>query len=230
MQKRYIPLTVFFVALLLFLAHLGARVHLAEPAFTFAESGEKKTVYLTFDDGPSTVVTGKILDTLQRESVKATFFIVSERAETRKDTLRRIVAEGHTLGIHSTSHVYSKIYASDKSFLDDVTTCRRLIIDTTGVTPAVYRFPGGELGYSEQRISLLKDLGLQVVQWNAVCGDAEIHDPDAAALYRRTVETSKGKRHVVLLCHDSASCTATAEALPQIIAYFRQAGYTFCAF
>ena len=64
MQKKYVPLVVFLVALLVFAAHMGARAVLAEPAFTYAQ---EKRIYLTFDDGPSTVVTGRVLDILKRE-------------------------------------------------------------------------------------------------------------------------------------------------------------------
>ena len=73
-------------------------------------------------------------------------------------------------------------------------------------------------------------MGYEIVWWNAVCGDEEIRGADAAALLRETIATSKGKREVVLLLHDSAPHTATAEALPEIIAYFRENHYTFKAF
>lgn len=227
MQKKYIPLTVFFVVLLVFLAHFGARMA-SVPAFTYAES---KEVYLTFDDGPSTVVTGRILDVLRKEKVKATFFIVSDRAETRKETLLRIAKEGHTLGVHSKTHDYSKIYASDESLLKDAEACADFIYRVTGVTPRVYRFPGGgrESDKARQK-KLLEDKGYRVVGWNAVCGDEEIPHASAATLLKTAVETSVGKNRVVLLLHDSAPHKATADALPDIISHYREAGYVFRAF
>ena len=95
MQKKYLPLAVaVLVTLLVLFAHLGARLTMATPAFTFADTGRE--VYLTFDDGPSTVVTGRILDTLKEENVKATFFIVGDRVFGREETLKRIAREGHT--------------------------------------------------------------------------------------------------------------------------------------
>ena len=118
MQKRRIPaLIVCLVLFLILAAHLMGRT-LATPAFTFA--AEERTVYLTFDDGPSTRVTGSILDTLKKEGVKATFFVVGERVAGREETLKRIAAEGHTLGVHSNSHRYETIYASETAFLKDV--------------------------------------------------------------------------------------------------------------
>lgn len=227
MQKKYIPAAVFFVVLLVFLAHFGARLT-AIPTFTFAE--EEKRVYLTFDDGPSTVVTNRILDTLKEENVKATFFIVSDRAETRKETLRRIAEEGHTLGVHSKTHDYKTIYSSDGALLADVSACAEFIRKETGISPHVYRFPGGGCSQKERQKKLLAEQGYRVIGWNAVCGDEEIPNADADTLYRTAVETSLGRNSVVLLCHDSAHHKATAEALPRIIAYYREQGYCFCAF
>ena len=227
MQKRYLPAMFFFVVLLVLLAHFGGRLS-AVPAMTYAE--EQKSVYLTFDDGPSTIVTGKILDVFKQEKIKATFFIVSDRVSGRKETLRRIAAEGHTLGVHSKSHVYSEIYSSEKAFLHDVDSCANVITQTTGVIPHVYRFPGGGFQIRKKYTELLEHKGYRVIGWNAVCGDEEIPNASAETLYKTAVKTSQGKKKVVLLLHDSAARKATAEALPEIIAHYRENGYVFRAF
>ena len=226
MQKKYIPVAVFFVALLLLLAHLGARMT-AVPTFSFAAG---KTVYLTFDDGPSTVVTGRILDTLKEENIKATFFVVGDRVKGREETLRRIAREGHTIGVHSQTHLYSQIYASDEALLADVDKCAETVRRVTGLTPRVYRFPGGGGKNKERQTTLLRKRGYHVVGWNAVCGDEEIVGASADELFNMTVSTAKGKDRVVLLLHDSAARKNTAEALGRIIKHFRQEGYEFCAF
>ena len=229
MQKRYIPLAVFFVVLLVFLAHFGARLS-AVPAFTYAAGAEEKKVYLTFDDGPSTKVTNRILDILQEEDIKATFFVVSDRAYGRNEVLRRIAAEGHTLGVHSKTHDYSKIYASDETLLKDIDACANAITKITGVVPRVYRFPGGGKQFQKRLTPMIEAKGYRVARWNAVCGDEEIMGASAELLAETARKTSAGKNTVVLLCHDSASHMATADALPAIIADFRARGYTFCAY
>ena len=150
MQKRYIPLAVFFVVLLVFLAHFGARLSLAVPAHTYADAPTEKKVYLTFDDGPSTKVTNCVLDVLAEQNVKATFFVVSDRAYGRNEVLRRIAAEGHTLGVHSKSHRYSEIYASDEAFMKDIDGCAKAIKAITGIVPHVYRFPGGGMQFRKR--------------------------------------------------------------------------------
>ena len=78
----------------------------------------ENTVYLTFDDGPS-VLTENLLYYLRQENVKATFFVVPERTEYCYSLLREISNAGHTIGIHSASHDYEKIYASVDAFLED---------------------------------------------------------------------------------------------------------------
>ena len=84
-----------------------------------AVQSDIRKVYLTFDDGPS-IYTDDILDILKEYDVKATFFVVGEGKEPYEDACRRIVEEGHTLGMHSYSHVYQEIYASREDFIWDV--------------------------------------------------------------------------------------------------------------
>ena len=226
MQKKFLSFAVaLFAVLLVLFAHLGARLTASAPVFSLAE---EKRIYLTFDDGPSTVVTESILDTLAKEQIKATFFVVGERIFGREETLRRIVKEGHTVGVHSYTHRYREIYASDEALLADAEACAKLIRKTTGVVPAVYRLPGG--GEHPSAAALLRQKGYRIVLWNAVCGDEEIKNADAATLLQTALQTAKGKEPVVLLLHDSAPHRATAAALPAIIERFRQAGYVFCAF
>ena len=228
MHKKYLPLTLVLVALLALLAATGYRA-MTRTAPTIGLAAEKQ-IYLTFDDGPSTVVTGQILDTLKAENVKATFFIVSDRVKGREETLRRAAREGHTLGVHSANHVYTQIYASEEAFLHDVEECASVIERVAGVKPNVYRFPGGGGQNRGAYADLLKQRGYRVVAWNAVCGDEEIPRASAETLLRESVDTARGKQPVVLLMHDSATHRETAAALPGIIAYFKGQGYAFCKY
>ena len=230
MYRKFLAPALVLVALLTLLAVLGIKAMEVSPAISLAQEEERKEVYLTFDDGPSTVVTERVLDILKEEDVKATFFIVSDRVYNRESTLRRIAAEGHTLGVHSATHIYSEIYASDEAFLKDVAICENVIARVTGIKPCVYRFPGGGSSAKERHTKLLEERGYRVIGWNAVCGDEEIWNAAPDTLVQETVKTSEGKRRVTLLLHDSASHKATAQALPQIIAYYRNRGYTFCQY
>ena len=93
-------------------------------------NGQK--VYLTFDDGPSTY-TGELLDVLKENNVKATFFVVYNDDKEAQQYYKRIVDEGHSIGMHSYSHVYDQVYASQESFEEDVTKIHDYIQEQTGV-------------------------------------------------------------------------------------------------
>jgi peptidoglycan/xylan/chitin deacetylase (PgdA/CDA1 family) len=191
---------------------------------------ELKTVYLTFDDGPS-ARTVEILDILKKYDVKATFFIIGKEGEKEKELLRRMTDEGHTVGIHTYSHVYNSIYDSVESYLDDFYQTYKLIEDTTGVKPEVFRFPGGSINrYSSQDyVEIIAEMtrrGFTYYDWNASSGDASLSN-SANSVYNNTVRSSENKDRVILLMHDSAGKTYTVQALPGIIEYYKAQGYQF---
>ena len=190
----------------------------------------EKTVYLTFDDGPSDKVTPKILDVLKEENVKATFFIIGKQAKTRMNLLKRAFNEGHTLGVHSYSHEYNKIYSSTQSLIKDIDECNEVIKSVTGSYSDLYRFPGGSYGLSGKLISAVTSHGMRYVDWNASVRDAEIYEATPQQLYAAAVSTAANSQRIVLLAHDSTTKSATAQALREIIRHFRNEGYTFNAF
>ena len=103
-----------------------------------------KVCCLTFDDGPSPN-TDRILEILDRYGVKATFFVVGRTGEADQERMRRIVAAGHAIGMHSWSHDYKKVYASVEDFLAEFDRLYQWIYEITGVYPSVFRFPGGSI-------------------------------------------------------------------------------------
>ena len=205
-----------------------------DTAFSFAQTDNNeslvKSVYLTFDDGPSDRVTPKILDVLAEENVKATFFIIGKQAESRKYILERQFKEGHTIAVHSYTHKNGEIYSSPESLIKDIDLCNKVIKSVTGGYSSVYRFPGGSFGLSEKLVSAVSAHGMRYVDWNASVRDAEICNPTPAQLYQSAVTTASKTENVVLLAHDSTTKTATAEALKDIIKYFKNEGYIFEAF
>jgi len=141
-----------------------------------AVSDEEKSIYLTFDDGPSDRVTPKILDVLKEEGVKATFFIVGKSAETRRYIVKREYEEGHCVAVHSYSHEYGDIYSSPKELMSDIDKCNKLIYEVTGEYSTVYRFPGGSFTVGENFIAEVISKGMRYVDWNASTRDAEIYN------------------------------------------------------
>ena len=194
---------------------------------TSARAETEKVVYLTFDDGPSDRVTPKILDILKEENVKATFFIVGAAAENRKYLLEREFSEGHTVAVHSYSHQYSKIYSSAENLLADIDRCNEIIKSVTGSYSTLYRFPGGSYGLNRELIEAVTAHGMKYVDWNASICDAEYYEAPCEILYENAVESSKGRNRVVLLAHDTTTKATTAQALRDIIKYFKNQNYKF---
>ncbi|MGN1235681.1 MAG: polysaccharide deacetylase family protein [Christensenellaceae bacterium] len=192
--------------------------------------GEEKAVYLTFDDGPSNRVTPKVLDVLKEKKVPATFFIIGCQAETRGELLRRIYDEGHTIALHSYTHDYKQVYASKQALLSDVEKCREVIERETGVSPKLYRFPGGSSRLSDDLKNAIREKGYTYVDWNASMRDAELSCPTVSQLVDAATEPIGVRNRVVLLCHDGTFARKTAQALPVVIDRYREAGYSFHQF
>ena len=194
-----------------------------------ADYAPDKTVYLTFDDGPS-VVTTSILETLAAYDVKATFFIVTMSGYSREG-LKAIADAGHTVAMHSKTHSYNTIYASVDAFLDDMYAVFTEIRDVTGITPTLFRFPGGSINsynhlvYQEIIAEMLRR-GFIPFDWNVSSGDASANTVAKDAIVNNVLATTTMSRAIVLM-HDGYYKTTTAEALPEIIEGLRAKGYRF---
>lgn len=180
-----------------------------------------RRVYLTFDDGPSPN-TEEILDILKQHGVKATFFAVGKETDYCKDLYRRIVSEGHTLGMHSYSHVYNEIYASRESFEKDLDKISNLIEDATGYTPMFYRFPGGSnnklIGDKFSNFeTVLDERGITYFDWNVSTGDATNPALPAEEIVENALADIDKYEEVIILMHDLGNKDTTVEALPIII-------------
>lgn len=188
------------------------------------------TVYLTFDDGPS-VRTGEVLDILKENNIKATFFVTGQTSELAQEMMKRIVAEGHTIGIHTYSHEYEDIYASVEAYLADFDRIYNWVHEVTGVYPQIFRFPGGTVNsYNGQLyrelVAEMDRRGFVHFDWNAMCGDADgrPHTPEELATNALAMV---GAQRAIVLMHDSAVRQTTVACLPAVIAGYRNAGYAF---
>ncbi len=192
------------------------------------QEGDSRKVYLTFDDGPGEK-TGEILDILKENGVKATFFVVGSEAPEATTLYQRIVEEGHTIGMHSYSHKFTEIYGSEKAFTADLQKLSDTIREATGVTPSLYRFPGG----SNNRVSnldmgvfihKLDEKGITYFDWNVTAGDATVSEPGVEELVENVMaDVVKYKTSVVLL-HDGEDQEITVEALPSLISEIQKLG------
>lgn len=193
---------------------------------------EQKTVWLTFDDGPS-AMTSDILDVLKEKNVPATFFVIGATTDRGKELYQRILDEGHSLGIHSYSHRYQQIYASKEAYLDDFNRLSDHIEGITGVKPDIFRFPGGSLNQFadpsvlEEIKKEMKEDGKVWFDWNALAKDDGASACPAEEMFENILQSAGDKEQILILMHDDALRTTAAECVAMLIDHYQSLGYTF---
>lgn len=190
----------------------------------------KREVFLTFDDGPSSEITEKVLDVLKEEGVKATFFVIGKNVDAYPDILKRIHDEGHGIGIHTYSHDYNQIYASPDALQKDIEACLQSIRNVLGedFSTILYRFPGGSFRKNKEIfIERVESLGYIYFDWNVLNGDAEGNNLSEDYLIKRFDQTSRGYNKIISLMHDTNSKGNTVSTLPRIIKQLKVEGYEF---
>lgn len=188
-----------------------------------------KTVYLTFDDGPS-IYTKEILDTLDKYGVKATFFVVNGK---QNHLMKEIVNRGHQIGLHTYTHRYDILYKSEQAYYDDLNKINEVVKNETGVETKLIRFPGGSSNAISKKYSkgLMTKLTASVVEngyyyydWNCTNGDAEGAKTVTDQL-RYCSKFPRSANEIVVLMHDNKKLTA--QSLPYIIEYYKACGMEF---
>lgn len=193
--------------------------------------------YLTFDDGPSSKVTPRILDILAKYNVKATFFVAGTG---NLSLLPRMAAEGHTIGLHTNTHnCYvknsSNIYFSIENYLLDLKAISDKVEATVGIRSAVIRFPGGSSnkvskvcpGIMTNLTKLLPDMGYSYFDWNVLSGDADSDNVPAETIVNNVLSRAQNKPSICVLMHDTNAKSTTADALEQVIIGLSGMGFRF---
>lgn len=186
----------------------------------------RKVVYLTFDDGPS-VHTRHVLDILQKENIKATFFVLGQQAQKHKKLLQRMVKEGHAIGNHSYNHHYNQLYGNFENFWWQVKRTDEVIRKIIGFSPKLVRAPGGTfLNFDKQYFNLLQQAGYLVYDWHVDSEDSKYRGISARKIVQ-AVRKGKLLPETVVLFHDGKGHGETVKALPPIIRYYKKQGYMF---
>lgn len=185
-----------------------------------------KTVYLTFDDGPSPH-TDQVLEILREEEVPATFFVLGQQAKRYPEVIRRIVDGGHALGNHTYNHDYDELYASFGQFWKQIKDTEEVLREITGTRTPLVRAPGGTYGHFDKTyFHLLEQGGYQVFDWNVDSGDSKRKGVPASEIIAN-VKNTKLQDQVIVLMHDGGGHEQTVRALPEIIHYYKKLGYEF---
>lgn len=208
------------------------RVEIVPAALPEIVMPPEKTVYLTFDDGPCSY-TEKLLDVLAKYDAKATFFVVGNKS--RKDLIGRAFREGHSIGVHSYTHVYKDIYKSEQAFFEDFLKTQEVIKEQTGSYTHIFRFPGGSAntvshinkGIMTRLTKIMEDMGYRYFDWNVSSGDASKGYTQSSV---KNKVISGMKRHtdfVIILQHDIH--LPSVRAVESILQWGQKNGYTFKA-
>lgn len=187
-----------------------------------------KVIYLTFDDGPSRH-TVRLLEVLKKYNVKATFFVVGTSDCSLLDD---IANQGHAIGIHSATHNYSQIYASEEAYFNDLNRMSDIIYQYTGIRTKLIRFPGGSSntvssfnkGIMTRLAKAVEAQGYRYFDWNVASGDAG-GAKTTDQVFNNVVNGIRGKQHAVVLQHDLYGFSV--DAVEKIIQWGLANGYTF---
>ncbi|HEY9775138.1 MAG TPA: polysaccharide deacetylase family protein [Planktothrix sp.] len=186
-----------------------------------AAPGETPHLVLTFDDGPFPETTLPLLELLDEEQVKATFFVMGRRVQKHQELLQKIAERGHQIGNHSFSHQFMPAM-STKKIEYEIESTNQLIKDATGSTPLIFRPPFGLIDHRAAR--MLQERSMKMVYWGAVSEDwLGIGEP---RVVRRTLRRLQHGSMIVL--HEGRTiANQTLGATRKIIQQAKLQGYTF---
>lgn len=192
-----------------------------------------KTIYLTFDDGPSASITPGILRILKEENVKATFFVINH-SDSLNYLIQQAYHDGHTIALHSNSHNYQYIYSSIDNYFNDLQLIENKVKLLTGQKSSIIRFPGGSSNTVSRRycpgimsylVQEVQNRGYQYFDWNVDSEDAG-GARTSLQVYQNVTSHLTNKSNVVLM-HDFEGNQKTLNALRDIIRYGKENGYQF---
>ncbi|OMD92637.1 hypothetical protein BSK54_29365 [Paenibacillus odorifer] len=186
-----------------------------------------KSVYLTFDDGP-TATTSTLLDILAKYDAKATFFMIGPNMNQHTAQVKRIANEGHALALHGMTHRKEKFYASPAAALGEMDNDNAILKKITGQSTTLIRPPYGSKPYFTKafRDKVLAQ-GYHLWDWNVDSEDWKYKDASTTiynSVMNQVHKLQKSQTNPVILMHDQK---ATLKVLPRILESLKKEGYTF---
>jgi peptidoglycan/xylan/chitin deacetylase (PgdA/CDA1 family) len=189
------------------------------PDFTWHGERSKNKVFLTFDDGPTPVVTEFILDELAKYDFKATFFCIGDNVSKHPELFQRIKDEGHTVGNHTQNHL-NGWKTDDDEYLENIAPACQ---GTTGrfakakIKSHLFRPPYGRIKRSQAR--KLREQGFQIVMWDVLSGDFDLNRSADSILKNLKKNTRSGS---IIVFHDSKKAEPILrEILPKYLDWIK---------
>ena len=189
----------------------------------FIGDTSQKTIYLTFDAGYENGYTEKILDTLKKHDVKATFFLVSHYLKTQPELVKRMADEGHTVGNHTDTHPDMSKISDLESLSAQLGPVEKLYKEITGQDMVkIYRPPQGK--FNVGNLQNAQQLGYTTMFWSLAYADWDVNNqPTAEAAIKKL--NSRIHNGAVVLLHSTSK--TNAEILDTLITEWKSMGYVF---
>lgn len=215
MQKKWVLLGMLCMVIVLSVCAYTKKNHRQTATVSNEKIEEPKKVALTFDDGPSPETTEDLLEGLAERNVKATFFVIGEKAEAYPDLIAKIYEGGHLIGNHSYSHVNLELLSEEEA-CEQINHTNQVICSITGETPEYLRSPFGST-----KANLECDMGMIEVLWDVDPRDWEVQN--APQIIQHVVKNTK--EGDIILLHDGYDTSMVAAFA--IIDQLQAQGYQF---
>lgn len=201
------------------LGAIQAQKQYGELGGLFIGESDRQRIWLTFDEGYENGKTADILDTLKEKNVRAVFFVTYDYCKRNPELVKRMIAEGHTVGNHTWSHPSLPECSPDELY-SELSLLHEYVRDNFGYEMYVMRPPKGE--FSERVLACAKELGYTTVLWSFAYPDWDVNNqPDPEQAFAKI--TGKSHNGAVYLLH--AVSGTNASILDRVIDYWRANGY-----
>jgi peptidoglycan-N-acetylglucosamine deacetylase len=192
------------------------------PGYVWNIPNKDKTVYLTFDDGPTPEVTEWVLDVLKEYDIKATFFCIGNNIEKHPGIFKKIVEAGHTFGNHTFNHLNGWNTDNTKYF-ENIEACEKMMEGTGDIK--LFRPPYGKIKRSQKKE--VRKMGYKIIMWDVLSADFDQSITPEKCLHNVTDNTTDGS---IIIFHDSIKANRNMRyALPKAIEYLKEKGFRFAA-
>jgi peptidoglycan/xylan/chitin deacetylase (PgdA/CDA1 family) len=197
--------------------------------FTWSIPNQDNKIYLTFDDGPTPIITPWVLDILKEHNIKATFFCIGKNIQNHPDIFKRIITEGHTIGNHTFNHKNG--WKTDfKTYINDIDLCQKEIsnfknhIPNTNVgSHQLFRPPYGKI--TRRQSKFLLDQGYKIIMWDILTADFDIKISTETCYTNATKKVTNGS---IIVFHDSIKAqNKLYHVLPKAIQFYKNNDFQF---
>jgi len=210
--------------------------------YTWNITTDKKEIYLTFDDGPIPEITPWVLNVLKEYQAKATFFCIGDNIKKYPQIFQQILKENHSIGNHSFNHlngwktnpqmylnnieITEKVFKSEtknKKIKNGNNEIHKQATNNQQLTTNLFRPPYGRIRSKQTRLLIKK--GYQIIMWDILSGDFDQNISKEACYQNVIKNVQKGS---IIVFHDSKKAFKKLDyALPKVLNYFTERGYTF---